>query len=107
MICRNCLPGKCTDRPSESEPALLTCPACDGAGCAECEERGELVIVGCPAEQIGADVLLALEMIRLLDKGLPPLAGGALDQTAVFLDAARFVWTEEARWKAHFETRRG
>ena len=38
-------------------------------------------------------------MAALFDRGLPPVAGGALDQTAAFVEAARFVWAEESRWK--------
>lgn len=42
-------------------------------------------------------------MIWLADlykKGLPPMDGGAMDQTAVFVRAARFYWNTEAEFKA-------
>ena len=57
-------------------------------------------MTGCPLEYAGVDVLHALEIAELMKHGLPPLAGGSLDQTRVFLDAARFIWSERARMRA-------
>jgi hypothetical protein len=31
-----------------------------------------------------------IELIELFEKGLPPISGGALNQSASFLNAARF-----------------
>jgi len=39
-------------------------------------------------------------MADLYAKGLPPVRGAVLDQAQIFVDAARFVWAEQARWKA-------
>ena len=39
-------------------------------------------------------------MAELFEKGLPPVHGGVLDQAQIFLDAARFIWAEQARWRA-------
>ena len=39
-------------------------------------------------------------MAELTKRGLPPVAGGALDQAQKFLDACRFAWAEEARLRA-------
>lgn len=39
-------------------------------------------------------------MADFFKKGLPPVYGGVLDQAQIFLDAARFIWAEEARWRA-------
>jgi len=41
-----------------------------------------------------------IELVDLFDEGLPPVAGGALDQAASFLEAARRFKTEEQRAKA-------
>lgn len=41
----------------------------------------------------------AVEAADMLAKGLPPTAGGTLDQAAVFLTAARFIWREQQHWK--------
>lgn len=40
-----------------------------------------------------------LECAELLKRGLPPVDGGALDQAAVFTEAARFAWQEIAYWE--------
>lgn len=75
------------------------CPGCDGFGCGECE-GGRFDLTECPVEYAGRDAFETAAFAGLFEKGLPPLAGGALDQMQAFLDAARFVWGEEAEWKA-------
>ena len=45
----------------------------------------------------GDDVWDAIEAAELLGKGLPPVAGGLLDQTNKFLSAARFIGAEQAK----------
>jgi len=35
-----------------------------------------------------------------LKKGLPPIAGGLLDQAAAFIEAARFVFGEQEYYKS-------
>jgi hypothetical protein len=40
-----------------------------------------------------------LTYAKLYDKGLPPVQGGALDQTKSFISACQFVWSEQARLK--------
>ena len=45
---------------------------------------------------------MVIQCAELFRKGLPPVAGGSLDQAAIFVDAARFVWGEQAYWRAHF-----
>jgi len=42
-------------------------------------------------------------MADLAAKGLMPVAGGTLDQASVFLDACRFVWSEERGAKARLK----
>jgi len=42
----------------------------------------------------------AIDATDLLERGLPPVGGGSLDQAQVFIDAARFIWAERRRWKA-------
>ena len=42
---------------------------------------------------------------KLYRKGLPPVAGGALDQAAIFIDAAEFVWAEESRHRIELKIR--
>jgi hypothetical protein len=54
----------------------------------------------CPAEFAGDEVWAILEAADAAPKGLPPVAGGLLDQAAAFVEAARFVWAEQRRNRA-------
>ena len=40
-----------------------------------------------------------IQMAELYEKGLPPVAGGQLDQAKSFVDAAYFIFNEKAYWK--------
>ena len=90
----------------------MTCPACEGhvneaqkeaQKCEHCQS-GLIRFTACPLDVVTPDVWEAIEMARLFAKGIPPIAGGSLDQTAVFLQAARFVWAEESQWKSEAMT---
>lgn len=73
----------------------MDCPACGGRGCPACRD-GKIDIPCCPLELITQDDWDVIELAGLYKKGLPPVAGGSLDQAAGFLAAARFIWSEEA-----------
>lgn len=45
------------------------------------------------------DVWEAIEYAELYRQGLPPVAGGALDQSKSFVVAARQIMAEENYWK--------
>jgi hypothetical protein len=54
-------------------------------GCKECE------IVGCPMESITEETIECADMWdMLINHGLTPVAGGLLDQCAVFLEGMKF-----------------
>lgn len=57
-------------------------------------------ITGCPLELVTRDVWQVIEFAELFEKGLPPVAGGVLDQTKSFLEAAMFALREIAYWKS-------
>jgi len=40
-----------------------------------------------------------LECAEMFKLGLPPVAGGTLDQAAAFTEAARFAWQETDYWE--------
>ena len=40
-----------------------------------------------------------IQLAKLTEKGLPPVAGGSLDQSHQFLEACTFLWSEQARIK--------
>ena len=82
---------------------MLECPVCagdDDAECPGCKGTGRFEIDSCPKRIVTANTWAVIEAAELYEKGLPPVAGGQLDQTASFLSAARFVWSEQSRWKA-------
>ena len=98
-VCKNC-PGlaKCRDIPTAAEPLVMQCLSCDGTGCDECD-HGTIDIACCPMLLVTEDVLEVMEYAELYEKGLPPVAGGALDQAKSFTDACRIIWQEIAYWK--------
>lgn len=73
------------------------CPLCSGQGCDECD-GGRYEITQCPKDFVG-DLWDVLGYVDLFSKGLPPVTGGALEQTRWFLDVSRFVWSEQAYWR--------
>lgn len=101
-ICRDC-PGidKCTDKPTPANPISDDCPACGGAigGCDECGGTGVWTITDCPLRILDEPVLMLARYADLFKKGLPPVAGGTLDQAAVFVEASLFLWAEENMFK--------
>lgn len=52
----------------------------------------------CPAEYVGG-FWEVIEYAELFEKGLPPIAGGAMDQTRWFVSACRLIWADQAYWK--------
>ena len=83
---------------TKNEPISIECVKCNGAGCDQCTD-GYMEIIGCPQVEC-ASVVDAVQLIDLFRKGLPPVSGGALDQSVWFLDAARILEHEESKLKA-------
>jgi len=78
---------------------VMQCPICGGRGCDECV-GGEIEHTSCPLYLIGGDIADAIDYAELWEKGLPPIAGGALDQSQSFIIAARFIFAEKNYWKS-------
>jgi len=70
-------------------PLELQCAGCQGQGCDECDNTGFLILTTCPQRELTTNVIELTELSELYSQGLPPVAGGALDQTKSFLDAHR------------------
>jgi hypothetical protein len=84
----------------------MECPSCGGdAGCSECNETGRLQIESCPLELVTPDVWEVVELAEFYEKGLPPVAGGVLDQAAAFIEAAAIVFREKAYWKKYWKSK--
>jgi NADPH-dependent 7-cyano-7-deazaguanine reductase QueF-like protein len=77
----------------------MECPSCGGLGCEFCRKKGTVEITQCPLKIVTSDIWLAIELAELYEKGLPPVAGGSLEQSKMFVESARFVWQEQKYWK--------
>ena len=78
----------------------MECVGCGGLGCDECGGVGSVDIADCPMNLIDRRTQEFIEYAELyIDHGLPPVAGGSLDQAASFLAGCRFVAGEIAFWK--------
>lgn len=94
-ICRQCTNGKCNEDQVGIE---IECPSCNGLGCKACDD-GRFTVGECP-NKFCSDVANVAGLAELFYEGLPPVAGGVLDQSAWFVNAARFLRNEEMRTKA-------
>lgn len=54
----------------------------------------------CPRRACGPETLELLGIASMAEKGAWPASGGLLDQTSVFVDFARFAWSECERFMA-------
>jgi len=70
------------------EPHEHQCTFCEGYGCDECEQRGSISLVGCPNE-LCRSLYSTVQLIDLFRKGVMPIAGGVLDQSAWFISAVQ------------------
>jgi len=59
----------------------------------------DINITSCPLDYIPAVVWETFELAELFEKGLPPIAGGVLDQAENFLAACRQIETEMSHWQ--------
>jgi hypothetical protein len=85
----------------------LQCPACDGKGgdCSRCGGAGELTFTSCPRPSIPAQAYAAVRYEEMSRRGLLPVAGGLLDQTACGLDAIQVVADDARAWRARLGIR--
>lgn len=67
--------------------------------CDECGGTGTFDITDCPQRWIDDWVWQMIELAEMYEKGLPPVIGGVLDQTAYFVRFAKQVIDESAQYK--------
>ena len=84
----------------------MVCPICDGDGCDECNQQRRLEIPMCPLEYVTEDVWEVIRFAELFERGLPPVAGGVLDQAVTFVEAVNLIRYEKNYWKARNERRK-
>lgn len=67
----------------------LECPACNGRDehCESCRGWGYTLVTTCPQNLMDRDTVEFIQLAELYEKGLPPVAGGVLDQAAAFVGA--------------------
>ncbi len=76
----------------------VPCATCGGEGCEVCGGCGHELLAGCPLDVVGPSVWPVLEACEVFaSSGLPPVAGGMLDQTQCFVDAWRVVRSTRRR----------
>jgi len=69
-------------------------------GCPGCGGTGQIVLTGCPLDVLGEELLDFVTEAELFEKGLPPVAGGVIDQADVFIRATARWGAERARIRA-------
>lgn len=78
----------------------IACSECNEAGCEMCDHTGYVEIASCPKKMIDGDLLSAIRMADLMKQGLPPVAGGVLDQSAWFVSFYECFRSESNRAEA-------
>ena len=104
LVCKHCVPGRCVSCPNDVETIEVDCPECEQRGCDFCNGDGRHEYASCPQEHT-REVAPLLPLVSLFEKGLPPVAGGALDQDHWFLEACQYLWSEHARVRSFIEKR--
>lgn len=88
------------DPPSPRSPLLVICPRCNekDAECESCGGTGRFRVTDDPRRAVPGMAYQVSHLAELyLDKGLPLVAGGMLDQPAWFVDAASFCVSDRER----------
>ena len=79
---------------------MMVCVVCNGSGCDECKKTGSISILECPLKIITPDIWELLDHADLyINHGLPVVVGGQMDQSAGFIDACKFISSEQRFWK--------
>lgn len=60
----------------------------------------------CPLDYVTEDIWEVIRYAELFERGLPPVAGGVLDQAATFVEATNIIRRETNYWKAKNEGRK-
>lgn len=94
-MCGGCH-GRCVDEPTQDNPAMLECPVCNGTGCDACRD-GMFSMHTCPKKFVGYEITEACNAAAIAEKGLWPVVGGSLDQSAWFVDFVQCLASETNR----------
>lgn len=75
-------------------------PTADSPFCIEMPDGTDFEITECPNRFVGPQGRDALRMSAFAKKGLLPVSGGVLDQSASAMRAFELIWSEQASFKA-------
>jgi hypothetical protein len=79
---------------------------CDGVGCDECDD-GWFELTQCATRYIDSYIVTAINMASYADKGILPVAGGLLDQSAWFFNLWMMVDNETKKIEQEQRRERG
>lgn len=82
QLCRSCA-GSCGELIDEKNAPEIECPVCSGNGCEACD-GGSFALTACPRRFIGLGMTDAINLASHASKGVMPVSGGLLDQSAWF-----------------------
>ena len=86
-------------------PVQMDCPTCGGAGvlrantdeqaeCDQCDGMGRFDLDECPRKYIGQDLTECINYAAMASKGVWPVSGGLLDQSAWFVSLVQRLEAE-------------
>lgn len=74
----------------------MPCPNCNERGCKACGDTGYFKLTDCPnAKYIDHETKELVRFAEWFKKGIPPVAGGSLDQSARFMEWCNEWWKWE------------
>lgn len=85
--------GRCAERVSE---LVVQCTECEGVGCRYCDS-GRVGVPECP-QKMAADLGEFWDAADMMENGIPPVAGGSLDQAAWFVRLYNRLKADEGRF---------
>lgn len=89
ISCRACTADKCVTPPSDAEPLCI--PRDDGT---------VQSITQCPYKVCDPAAIQAVKLAGFMREGMPPVAGGVLDQAKAFMTVAEMIWDLENGYRA-------
>lgn len=95
-LCGGC-GARCVDPPTELEPLAIACPECEEQGCEACGDTGRIELTGCPRQFVDLELYQLVKLVDWFEKGVPPVAGGSLNQSEWFLNFASLLTSETSR----------
>lgn len=84
------------DAPAKWPIFSSTCPACLGAGCEECQQKGQVQHYRCPKSQSSGPAFEVIRLASAVEAGFLPTAGGYGDQPSAIMRLIEIALHERA-----------